>query len=415
MNFCRRVTRHLFFERKKADKRNFKELIKGCVHNLFTNSLQKIILSAAGITMLAQPLFAGSSSSITNLGSQTKIDYDEGTKTHTITTDKVIGKNAFNAFKTFTLSSNEIANLKFPDNTENLLNFVKSNIDIQGTLNAVKNNRIGGNLYFLSSEGLILGKGGVINAGAFYAMTPTKGFMDKFIGKDNKLNLSRVDNEIEYITSRTISNYNERYDYGVTINPYGEITIEGKINTINGIGLYAGGRGEVEENGKKVTKNGLKIANTAVLNTLDKNDLSSFVNLKGIDLPQATDIVADEGGIELVSVQDNTHQDSKIFEYLSGYTSFSTADAFAKIESDGVINSRNNVDVTAYASNGHVSWIKTDDSGEIIRSEFEQVANIASVSSLVSIGVVSLFSSTTVFSIGIIDLINSFKALSACS
>ena len=102
-------------------------------------------------------------------------------KTHTITTTLTKGEKAFNAFKDFTLHSNEIANLQFPNSTKNLLNFLKNKIDVQGTLNAVKNNKIGGNLYFLSSEGLILGKGGVINAGAFYAMTPTKGFMDKFI------------------------------------------------------------------------------------------------------------------------------------------------------------------------------------------------------------------------------------------
>ena len=61
MKFCRRVARQLFFERQKSNKRNFKDLLKGCVHNLFSSSLQKIILSAAGITMLAQPLFAAES------------------------------------------------------------------------------------------------------------------------------------------------------------------------------------------------------------------------------------------------------------------------------------------------------------------------------------------------------------------
>ena len=526
MKFCRRVARQLFFEQKKADKRHIKELIKGSVHNLLNNSLQKILLSAAGITLLTQPLFGASKSTITNIGNQTKIEYNNSNKTHTITTTSIKGKNAFNAFKDFTLKSGEIANLQFPTNTDNLVNFVKNKIDIEGTLNAVKNNnhdgnlffvsskgfvlgksgvinagayyslnrnnsfmdkfikgdklningvddeinsivgsrilnlgnqtsvnydkpnkthtitttaikdrnafnafseftlisdeiaifkfpentdrilnfvrdkidirgtvnairdnRIGGDLYFLSSEGLILGKGGVINAGAFYAMTPTKGFMEKFIGKDS-LNLSRVDNEIDYIVNRKISNYNERYDYGVTINPYGEIIIEGKINTINGIGLYAGGVNKEETaSGTKIINNGLTIGENASLNTFDKNHLSSFVNLDGINLPQATDIVENEGKIELVSVQDNTHQDSKIFEYFGGYTSFSTADAYAKIESDGVINSRNDVTITAYASNGHVNWIKTDeDTGELIKSDFEKVANIASITSSVSIG-----------------------------
>ena len=187
--------------------------------------------------MFVSPLFGDTQSKITKLGNQTTIDYNDTKKTHTITTSAIKGTNAFNAFKDFTLESGEIANLVFPTNTTNLLNFVKNKIDINGTLNAIRDSKIGGNLYFLSSEGFILGENGVINAGAFYAMTPTKGFMDKFIGKD-KLNLSRVDDEINYILNRQICNYNCTYDHGVTINPYGEIEIAGKINTINGILVF---------------------------------------------------------------------------------------------------------------------------------------------------------------------------------
>ncbi len=184
MNYCRSLYRKWIVNNRKAERKHEKKLIRGSLHNLLTSSLQKILLSAAGITMLTQPLFAASQSKITAIGSQTKINYNDSKKLHTIETTKIEGENAFNAFKDFTLHSSEIANLKFPDNTKNLLNFVKNKIDIQGTLNAVKNSKIGGNLYFLSSEGLILGKGGVINAGAFYAMTPTEDFMKKFINAD---------------------------------------------------------------------------------------------------------------------------------------------------------------------------------------------------------------------------------------
>ncbi|MBR4330129.1 MAG: leukotoxin LktA family filamentous adhesin, partial [Candidatus Riflebacteria bacterium] len=248
-------------------------------------------------------------------------------------------------------------------------------INIEGTLNAVKNSKIDGNLYFLSSEGLIVGKSGVINAGAFYAMTPTKGFMDKFIGNGDSLDLSRVDNEIGYIVDRKISNHNAAYDYGVTINPYGEIQIEGKINTVNGIGLYAGGFGE----GSDANKKGLYIGKDAVLNSLDASGFSSVVNVSGLSLPQATDIVEDGGSIELVSVQDNTHNSSKILELVTGYSSFVTASAAAKIESSGKINSIGDVSLTAYASNGHLETIKKDGT----KKKFNQVANIADVYSTV--------------------------------
>ena len=385
MGFCRRIARQLLFERRKTDKRHTKEILKGCVHNLFKGSLQKILLSAAGLTMLVSPLLAASKSTITNLGNQTTIKYDESTKTHTITTSAIKGTNAFNAFQDFTLQSGEIAKLHFPGNTTNLLNFVKNKIDIKGTLNAIRDNKIGGNLYFLSSEGFILDEGGVINAGAFYAMTPTKGFMDKFIGKD-KLNLSRVDDEINYILNRQICNYNCSYDHGVTINPYGEIEIKGKINTLNGIGLYAGGIEEKKDNGITTFTNGKGIVtkSSASLNTLSIEDFKSVVNLSGTNYEIADTLDADGGNIELISVQDNTHQDSKFFEYLSGYTSFKAAQANALIETDATINSRKDVNIISYASNGRVNWIKKDGDDEI--KEFEQIANIADIKSTVTIG-----------------------------
>ena len=45
-------------------------------------------------------------------------------------------------------------------------------IDINGTLNAIRNKQIGGNLFFLSPGGMAVGKGGVINTGALYMMAP---------------------------------------------------------------------------------------------------------------------------------------------------------------------------------------------------------------------------------------------------
>ena len=377
MNFCRSIYRRWIVSRRKLERKNEKELRRGCIHNLFTSSLQKILLSAAGITMFVSPLMAASNSTITRIGDQTTISYDDAKKTHTITTSAISGKNAFNAFTDFTLSSNEIANLKFPENTSNLLNFVKNKIDIQGTLNAVKsNNKIGGNLYFLSSEGFILGSGGVINAGAFYAMTPTKDFMDKFIPDTKHFNISQNELEIGYIVNKKISDYNSAYSYGVNINPLGEIIIEGKINTINGIGLYAGGKDKDDTN-----KQGLVIKKTGKLNSYAKEELKSFVNLDGIDLPEASEIVSDGGNIELVSVQNNTHHSSSISKYTTGLSNFIPASASARIEMNGYISSRNKVNLNSYATNGSVHWISADG-----KRSFDGASKISDVYSTVIVG-----------------------------
>lgn len=98
--------------------------------------------------------------------------------------DKVVGNAAVNVFNKFNLSANEIANMYFGTSKENhsaanLVNFVNDRIDINGTVNAIQNSQIGGNLFFLSKEGMAVGKSGVINTGSLYVMTPTADFMEK--------------------------------------------------------------------------------------------------------------------------------------------------------------------------------------------------------------------------------------------
>ncbi len=376
MKFCRRIARQLFFERQKADKRHIKELRRGSVHNLLTTSLQKILMSAAGLTMLVSPLFGASQSKITALGDQTKIQYDEAKKLHTITTTKIQGKNAFNAFKEFTLSSNEIANLHLPDNTSNLLNFVKSKIDIQGTLNAVKDSKIGGNLYFLSSEGLVLGSGGVINAGAFYAMTPSKSFMKKFV--NDKGFVSKIkDDELNLILEKKIGNYNVPKNEGVIIDEYGEIIIQGQINTVNGIGLYAGGSYFLSSG--EAYRSAVYIDSGAKLNTFSKDQLNAFknlVNCDGISIPTASDLVEKEGNIELVSVQDNTHNHVSILAAELGYSNFHAVEAYSKVEVRGDLQSRGDINIQSYAVSGTVT--KIDDKGVKSFDSYDKLSKVAS-------------------------------------
>ncbi|MGM9519671.1 MAG: leukotoxin LktA family filamentous adhesin, partial [Phascolarctobacterium sp.] len=69
--------------------------------------------------------------------------------------DQAANGVGINAFKYFTLGNNQIANMYF--RTQNsatalhtLVNTVENQISISGTVNALRNNKIGGNLYFLS-------------------------------------------------------------------------------------------------------------------------------------------------------------------------------------------------------------------------------------------------------------------------
>ncbi len=86
------------------------------------------------------------------------------------------GSVGLNRFQNFHVDSNELANLYFKtakdsQTLDTLVNTVENRIDIQGTVNAIRDNQVGGNLYFLSPKGMVVGAGGVINAGSLTAIT----------------------------------------------------------------------------------------------------------------------------------------------------------------------------------------------------------------------------------------------------
>ena len=147
---------------------------------------------------------------------------------------KYNGKNnAVSQFQKFQLDAGKIANLYFhtekdSQEAQHLLNFVDTRIDINGTLNAIRNKQIGGNLFFLSPGGMAVGKGGVINTGALYVMAPslTQDLLDKDqrsyeILKGNFATGNYGDAELEAIKNGA--------DY-IRINASGTISVLGKIN-----------------------------------------------------------------------------------------------------------------------------------------------------------------------------------------
>ena len=109
MTFCRSILRRWFVFNRKIERKKEKKLVRGSVNNLLTTTLQKLLLSAAGMTLLTQPLY----SAVTRLANNTSVKYDSSKKTYTITTTDIKERNAFTAFSEFTLKSNEIANFNF--------------------------------------------------------------------------------------------------------------------------------------------------------------------------------------------------------------------------------------------------------------------------------------------------------------
>lgn len=104
----------------------------------------------------------------------TKVTVGQGGRLHDITTESVRNQVGLNAFKQFDLAGGDIANLRLPGGAHTLLNFVDQRINIDGTLNALKDNRVGGNVFFISQQGMAVGAGGVINVGSLGVVTPTR-------------------------------------------------------------------------------------------------------------------------------------------------------------------------------------------------------------------------------------------------
>ncbi len=72
--------------------------------------------------------------------------------------------SALNRFSEFSLAQQDVANLHL-DKAERQINVVDSRIDIDGVVNAIKDNQIGGDVYFFSESGIAVGTHGVFNVG----------------------------------------------------------------------------------------------------------------------------------------------------------------------------------------------------------------------------------------------------------
>ncbi|MDO4203129.1 MAG: leukotoxin LktA family filamentous adhesin [Selenomonadaceae bacterium] len=117
----------------------------------------------------------------------TKINFENNTANIYAEKISADGSVGLNRFEYFDVASGQVANLFFQNKPENpadtrtvntLVNMVQNQINIAGTVNAVRDNKIGGHLFFLSPGGMVVSATGVINAGALTVMTPPADFFE---------------------------------------------------------------------------------------------------------------------------------------------------------------------------------------------------------------------------------------------
>jgi filamentous hemagglutinin family protein len=281
--------------------------------------------------------------------------------------------NALNQFQKFQLDAGKTANLYFhtefhteKDNTEaqNLLNFVDTRIDIGGTLNAIRNNQIGGNLFFLSPGGMAVGKGGVINTGSLYVMAPswTQDLTDPDqrsyeILKGNFATGNYGDAELEAIKSGNAN---------IRLNASGTISVLGKINATNDVKLYAGkvavGRNLTGDTIDGTASGGIETG--AAINT-GVTDFSRLVNLsaqqqKDIGLTKLSATRDGSGDVVLSARSDAANSLDQTFNDLVNTTGLLKGTDInipktitASVENYGTVTAAGDATLTAKATNGY--------------------------------------------------------------
>lgn len=86
---------------------------------------------------------------------------------------QVNNRSALNKFTDFGIGQKDVANLQLGSSVDRQINLVKNRIDIDGVVNAIKDNKIGGDVYFFSDAGIAVGATGVFNVGRLTLGTNT--------------------------------------------------------------------------------------------------------------------------------------------------------------------------------------------------------------------------------------------------
>lgn len=110
----------------------------------------------------------------THYGNTVKVtDIASGGKQYDITNQQVKGGSALNKFTNFGIGQKDVANLQLGSSVDRQINLVQNRINIDGVVNAIKDNKIGGDVYFFSDAGIAVGANGVFNVGRLTLGTNT--------------------------------------------------------------------------------------------------------------------------------------------------------------------------------------------------------------------------------------------------
>ncbi len=144
--------------------------------------------------------------------------------TYTVSNQRVGGKDALNFFEEFSIARPETANLML-GTADRQINMVRQHMDVQGIINAFKDGKIGGDVHFISPNGISIGKTGIINVGRLTLGTNSSPYVETInsIFKENK----------ESFYHHTMQKWSEPVNDGGDSS----VTIKGQINTIGDVAV----------------------------------------------------------------------------------------------------------------------------------------------------------------------------------
>lgn len=263
---------------------------------------------------------------------------------HDISTTHINGSVAANKFTKFQVGEKHLVDMHLPTNTNHLVNFVDNKISVDGTVNALKENKVGGNLYFVSPRGMIVGKTGVINAGSLTAVITTDDAYKKYSElSDKTLPLGFGQKEEEALATLQKMQQGE-----VPLNPAGVITVKGSINTGNRITLAAS---------QIHLESGAKLSNL-------ETDFKDLVHIKEgqnvVTQSSVSDAMvtreADDGSGDILLL---ARSDSSATGSIAGSVTRQKVEAKVKVAKGASVKSRGNVKVSSMAGNGVYDIDKT--------------------------------------------------------
>ena len=217
--------------------------------------------------------------------------------------------NALNKFTDFALKQHDVANLHMGE-ANHQINVVKNKIDIDGVVNAIKNNQIGGDVYFFSNAGIAVGEHGVFNVGqltlgtntaagsalyeGYYYVPTQSGAAQVSFDRDEKFYQKSPAERARLLNDGSLWGGNTAGDAG--------ISFAGKINAKDSV-VIASAKSDIKAESGSLIQTGAAFK-TYTAGQSAETYRNSLVNTAGI--VDATTAVATTDGIALVAKKDIT-------------------------------------------------------------------------------------------------------------